>query len=57
MPTFAPRTAELEERNREVLTEQNKSASFRGKSLRIQDEERRHIARELHDSADKILLF
>ena len=49
------RTRELEERNAEVL---NQSAQLRDLSwrlLRTQDEQRRHIARELHDSAGQTL--
>jgi PAS domain S-box-containing protein len=49
------RTRELEERNNEILrqTEQVRELSWR--LLRAQDEERRHIARELHDSAGQTL--
>ena len=45
------RTAELEERNREVLAGAEQVRQLSWQVLRIQDEERRHIARELHDSA------
>jgi PAS domain S-box-containing protein len=49
------RTRQLEERNNEILrqTEQVRELSWR--LLRAQDEERRHIARELHDSAGQTL--
>ena len=49
------RTEELEQRNKEVLkqTEQLRELSYQ--LLQIQDDERRHIARELHDSAGQIL--
>ena len=49
------RTAELEHRNAEILqqTEQLRELSIR--LLRAQDEERRRIARELHDSAGQII--
>ncbi|MGH9357260.1 MAG: PAS domain S-box protein [Terriglobia bacterium] len=49
------RTSELEERNAEVLrqTEELQSLSFR--LLKAQDDERRHLARELHDSAGQLL--
>jgi len=49
------RTAELEERNREVLTRAEQVRELSWQVLRIQDEERRHIARELHDSAGQNL--
>lgn len=49
------RTAELEERNREVLTRAEQVRQLSYQALRIQDEERRHIARELHDSAGQSL--
>lgn len=49
------RTAELEERNREVLTQAEQVRQLSWQVLRIQDEERRHIARELHDSAGQTL--
>jgi PAS domain S-box-containing protein len=49
------RTAELEERNREVLTRAEQVRQLSWQVLRIQDEERRHIARELHDSAGQTL--
>ncbi len=49
------RTAELEERNREVLAGAEQVRQLSWQVLRIQDEERRHIARELHDSAGQTL--
>ena len=49
------RTAELEERNREVLDRAEQVRKLSWQVLRIQDEERRHIARELHDSAGQTL--
>jgi PAS domain S-box-containing protein len=49
------RTKELEERNVALLrqSEQLRELSFR--LFKVQDNERRHIARELHDSAGQIL--
>jgi PAS domain S-box-containing protein len=49
------RTTELEERNLEVLTRAEQVRQLSWQVLRIQDEERRHIARELHDSAGQSL--
>jgi PAS domain S-box-containing protein len=49
------RTAELEERNREVLVRAEQVRQLSWQVSRIQDEERRHIARELHDSAGQTL--
>jgi PAS domain S-box-containing protein len=49
------RTAELEERNREVLTRAEQVRQLSWQALRIQDEERRHIAREFHDGAGQNL--
>jgi PAS domain S-box-containing protein len=49
------RTEELEQRNREVLTQAEQVRQLSWQVLRTQDEERRHIARELHDSAGQIL--
>ena len=49
------RTRELEERNDEVL-EQSQTVQALSRSLmHVQDDERRHIARELHDSAGQTL--
>jgi PAS domain S-box-containing protein len=49
------RTEELEQRNREVLTHAEQVRQLSWQLLRTQDEERRHIARELHDSAGQTL--
>jgi PAS domain S-box-containing protein len=49
------RTAELEERNREVLARAEQVRQLSWRVLRVQDDERRHIARELHDSAGQNL--
>ncbi len=49
------RTAELEERTREVLTRAEQVRQLSWQVSRIQDEERRHIARELHDNAGQTL--
>jgi PAS domain S-box-containing protein len=49
------RTEELEQRNREVLTQAEQVRQLSWQLLRTQDEERRHIARELHDSAGQTL--
>ncbi len=49
------RTTELEERNREVLRQSEQVRDLSWRLLRIQDDERRHIARELHDSAGQTL--
>jgi PAS domain S-box-containing protein len=49
------RTAQLEQRNREVLTQSEKLRDTSRHLMQIQDEERRHIARELHDSAGQTL--
>ncbi len=49
------RTMELERRNREVLHQSQKLRELSHRLNRIQDDERRHIARELHDSAGQIL--
>ena len=49
------RTEELEQRNREVLTQSEQVRQLSWQLLRTQDEERRHIARELHDSAGQTL--
>src|SRR5262249_26107360 len=45
------RTSELEQRTVEVLKQSEMLREFSGRLLQAQDEERRHIARELHDSA------
>jgi PAS domain S-box-containing protein len=49
------RTAELEERNADVLRQSEQLRQLSWQLLRAQDEERRHIARELHDSAGQTL--
>ena len=49
------RTSELEERNNEVLRQSEQLRTLSRRLLRAQDEERRRIARELHDSAGQIL--
>lgn len=49
------RTQELEERNAEVLRQSELLREFSQRLMHAQDEERRHIARELHDSAGQTL--
>jgi len=49
------RTAELEGKNRELLKQTDVVRELSGRLLQIQDEERRRIARELHDSAGQLL--
>ncbi len=49
------RTSELEQRNNEVLRQSEQLRTLSRRLLRAQDEERRRIARELHDSAGQIL--
>jgi PAS domain S-box-containing protein len=49
------RTLELENRNLEVLRQSDLLREFSQRLLHAQDEERRHIARELHDSAGQTL--
>ncbi len=49
------RTQELQRRNAEVLRQSERLRDLSGRLLRMQDEERRHIARELHDSAGQTL--
>lgn len=49
------RTLELEERNDQILRASEGLRELSGRVLRVQDEERRRIARELHDSAGQIL--
>ena len=49
------RTREIEERNSEVLRQSEQVRELSWRLLRTQDEERRHIARELHDSAGQTL--
>lgn len=49
------RTEELEQRNAEVIRQSEQLRELSWRLLSIQDEERRHIARELHDSAGQML--
>ena len=49
------RTAELEGKNRELLKQTDVVRDLSGRLLQIQDQERRRIARELHDSAGQLL--
>ncbi|HXY03109.1 MAG TPA: ATP-binding protein, partial [Terriglobales bacterium] len=49
------RTRELEQRNAEVLIQSEQLRELSWQMLQIQDQERRHIARELHDSAGQTL--
>ncbi len=49
------RTRELEQSNVEVLKQSQLLRNFSQRLMEIQDEERRRIARELHDSAGQIL--
>jgi two-component system NarL family sensor kinase len=49
------RTRELELRNADVLRQSHQLRELSWQMLRIQDDERRHIARELHDSAGQLL--
>jgi PAS domain S-box-containing protein len=49
------RTRELEERNSEVLEQAQTVHALSRNLMHVQDEERRHIARELHDSAGQTL--
>jgi PAS domain S-box-containing protein len=49
------RTQELQRRNREILQQTEQLRDLSRRLLQIQDEERRHIARELHDSAGQTL--
>ena len=49
------RTIELENRNFDMLRQSDLLREFSQRLLRTQDEERRHIARELHDSAGQTL--
>jgi signal transduction histidine kinase len=49
------RTSELEKRNLEVLAQSELVREFSQRLLQAQDAERRHIARELHDSAGQTL--
>jgi len=49
------RTEQLEQRNTEVLQQSAQVRELSHRLIQIQDEERRHIARELHDSAGQTL--
>ena len=49
------RTKEVEERNADILRQSDQLRELSWRLLRTQDEERRHIARELHDSAGQTL--
>ena len=49
------RTRELELRNNDVLKQAEMLGELSRRMLRLQDDERRHIARELHDSAGQTL--
>jgi PAS domain S-box-containing protein len=49
------RTQELQRRNEEVLQQSDQLRDLSARLMHIQDEERRHIARELHDSAGQNL--
>jgi PAS domain S-box-containing protein len=49
------RTQELRRRNAEILHQSERLRDLSGRLLLIQDEERRHVARELHDSAGQTL--
>lgn len=49
------RTQELQRRNSEILHQADQLRDLSVKLLQAQDAERRHIARELHDSAGQTL--
>jgi PAS domain S-box-containing protein len=49
------RTKELEQRNTELLWRTDQLRELSRRTMRVQDEERRRIARELHDSAGQTL--
>ncbi|HEY6769077.1 MAG TPA: PAS domain-containing protein [Candidatus Sulfotelmatobacter sp.] len=50
------RTLELQKRNEEILQQSEQIRELSRRLLQTQDEERRHIARELHDSAGQTLV-
>ena len=50
------RTQELEEKNQALLQQAETVRDLSGRLLRAQDEERRRIARDLHDSSGQILI-
>jgi PAS domain S-box-containing protein len=49
------RTMELERRNADIFEQAEQLRELSNQLLKIQDDERRHIARELHDSAGQII--
>jgi PAS domain S-box-containing protein len=49
------RTHELEQRNAEILQQADQLRELSNRLLKTQEEERRHIARELHDSAGQLI--
>ncbi|HST09629.1 MAG TPA: PAS domain S-box protein [Terriglobales bacterium] len=49
------RTKELEQRNAQVVQGAESLRELSRRMMQVQDEERRHIARELHDSAGQVL--
>jgi PAS domain S-box-containing protein len=49
------RTEQLVQRNAEVLKQSEQLRDLSHRMMQVQDEERRHIARELHDSAGQVL--
>jgi PAS domain S-box-containing protein len=49
------RTQELQRRNAEILQQAERLRDLTGQMMQTQDAERRHIARELHDSAGQTL--
>ena len=49
------RTRELEERNTELLRQSDELRHLSWRLMHLQDQERRHIARELHDSTGQLL--
>ena len=49
------RTEQLVQRNAEVLKQSEQLRDLSHRMMQVQDDERRHIARELHDSAGQLL--